>query len=284
MEEKSFDTLENVAIEAILTAFLDAFSDYEIKIEMPLEKFKEMLSTRSFCARYSMGCFVDGKLAGFVLFGYREINGQKYGYDIATGIIKAYQKKGLGDLLLKALLSKMKEWGMDYFVLEVLENNTPAQKLYLNNGFKISRKLNCYKKMLSKSAGETALEPVEGDEALQQIDEPGYLSFAPSWQNALTSYQNIKSQYHLEIVRECGSVVGYGMIHKERGDIMQVGLAPEKRNKESVEELINRLGARTQSDKLSFLNVEDGSELDKILRDLNFESTVNQFEMIYEVK
>ena len=276
-------TLENTTLDTIHHAFVDAFSEYEVPIDMPVEKLAEMLTTRSFCAAWSLGAFAGETLAGFILLGARELAGERVVYDVATGVTRASQQQGLGDRLLKDLLGRLPGWGARAFVLEVLEHNTAAQKLYRRNGFEISRKFNCYQKSFDAPQAAQFPPSTGSAEDLRALDLPAYLSFAPSWQNALESYHNNPGQYHLELVGEGGAVRAYGIVHRQRGDVMQLGVDPSRRSTDEVAGMLARLRAHTLSERLVFLNVEVGSALDRDLIALGFENTVNQFEMVCRV-
>ena len=64
-------SLVQTTIEEIHEAFIDAFSDYEVKLDMPVEKLQEMMLTRSYSKDHSLGYFKDGSLVGFLLVGSR---------------------------------------------------------------------------------------------------------------------------------------------------------------------------------------------------------------------
>ncbi len=144
MNNLQIKVLTGTPVEKIHEAFTDAFSEYEVRIDMPLEKLVEMMKTRDLNPDFSVGCFDGDLLVGFILTGYREIAGQKVCYDGGTGVIKAYQRKGIGEMMLKELLQFLKGKGISRFVLEVLENNTPAINLYEKYGFVKTRKLHCF--------------------------------------------------------------------------------------------------------------------------------------------
>ena len=63
----NYKTLDNTSIEIIHKAFIDAFSDYQVKIEMPIWKFEQMLRRRGYVPEMSIGAFVNETLIGFVL-------------------------------------------------------------------------------------------------------------------------------------------------------------------------------------------------------------------------
>src|SRR5690554_7716208 len=86
-----YKTLENTSIEEIHKVFIDSFSDYEINLDMPIEKLKEMILSRDIKTDYSMGCFDNVDLIAFLLCGVRDKDSIKVCHDGGTGVIKKYQ-------------------------------------------------------------------------------------------------------------------------------------------------------------------------------------------------
>ncbi|HUW40517.1 MAG TPA: GNAT family N-acetyltransferase [Rectinemataceae bacterium] len=278
--------LGNTSIEVIHAAFEDAFSDYEVAISMPVENLEEMMRTRSYRPELSIGYFSDSALVGFVLVGFRMIEGKRVCYDVATGVIRSFQKKGIGDELLKALLEMVEEERIDSFLLEVLVNNIPAQKLYERHGFRRTRRLNCFE-MPKSSREPDAFEGYSIDDPalrFEQIDGSLYTSFRPSWQNAWASFRNAADTYRLRSLSREGELVAYGIVHGERGGILQIGLAPAHRNARTLAQILQLLSESTKSEKLSYLNVESGSALEEIILQLGCAGTVDQYEMEYTAK
>lgn len=58
---------------------------------------------------------------------------------MTIGIKKAYQKQGLGKILLRQLIKEAKELGCQCMILEVNVNNHGALHLYQDMGFKTTR-------------------------------------------------------------------------------------------------------------------------------------------------
>lgn len=48
----SYETLENIGIETLHKTFLNAFSDYQVKTELPLFKFQQMLQRRGYVPKF----------------------------------------------------------------------------------------------------------------------------------------------------------------------------------------------------------------------------------------
>jgi ribosomal protein S18 acetylase RimI-like enzyme len=276
-------TLSNALIEEVYNAFTDSFSDYEVKMDMSIDRFEEMLITRSYSKEFSVGFYDKSILVGFLFIGYRKFEDKKIFYDAGTGVRKKYRRKGIGNELLNEIKKIMKENEINTFLLEVLENNASAIELYKKNGFKIKRRLNCYE--ISKvidhdnSINDRIVKNIDIEKDIEK-----YCSFKPSWQNAYESYLNIKDNYNVINWEKDNKIIGYGIIHKYNGNIMQIGIEPMYRNIETLSKFINGLINRTSSPKLKYLNVEDGSEMDSLLHKLDQKKIVSQYEMIYERK
>ena len=280
-----YRTMTEVDIKTIHEAFINAFSNYEVQIDMPLEKLKEMMKTRSFDERYSLGCFDKDELIGFSLSGYRVINGLRYCYDIATGIKQAYQNKHIGKDLVTHLITMLEKEGIDYFILEVLANNEAAQKIYINGGFEITRKLNCYKTMQKFDASLYDDYNVSYDpNIIETIDETEFNSYKPSWQNSLKSYKNCAEKHEVISLNIKDELIGYLIIHKLNGNIMQIGIRKDKRDIGFEQVLLSKMQKIFNLDKYSLLNVENGSYIDQKLKDIGFVNVVKQYEMQKRIK
>lgn len=74
----------------------------------------------------------NGTIAGFgcILLAAGE------GELVDIAVSPAYRKKGLGQMLMTALLEEARNKGTETLYLEVRQSNTPARSLYEKNGFK----------------------------------------------------------------------------------------------------------------------------------------------------
>lgn len=67
----SYRTLDNIQIEILHKAFVDAFSNYAVNMEIPIWKFEQMLQRRGYVPEISIGAFINETLIGFVINGCR---------------------------------------------------------------------------------------------------------------------------------------------------------------------------------------------------------------------
>lgn len=278
-----YKDLNSTPIEIIHAAFIDAFLEYEVKIDMPIAQLQDMLRTRSFSPNLSTGCFDNEQLVGFVLTGYRLINNQKICYDIATGVIKEYQNKKIGSQLIAEVLQMVKRNNIAQFRLEVLENNKAAQAIYQKSGFEISRKFKCFGLDIVGKEKSNDFDTISNipDSFFHHLNIRESVSFNPSWQNSIESYFNSKNE-HLTIgLLRNAQIIGHAIVHKENGSVLQFGLQPGFWNKNIEYFLINAIAQSVNTNHLRFINIEENSYADRTLESYGGKIEVNQFEMIY---
>ncbi len=296
-------TLKGVSREAIYRAFVEAFSDYEVDTRMSYGKFIEMMVTRDLNPAYSIGGFDGERLVSFILCGYRENGDLRRCYDGGTGTVKEFRRRGVGGALLSELIASLKVEGVHRFELEVLEHNAPAIALYAKNGFARTRKFECFEASASAFRGSALDAPgaagaaeVAGPEPdfpfrlfgnideCAALDHGDYLAFRPSWQNDIISIRNVQENYECLSLVADGLIAGYGLVHRTRGDIPQIGVHSFWRGRGVEKIIIRGLAARTASERLSVLNVEEGMHPGPELRMMGFSNFVNQYEMALDLQ
>ena len=275
-----FKNLTGVDITTIHAAFVDAFSQYAVPMTLSVADLSSMMQLRSYAAEHSLGCFVDGQLVGFVLVGVRQVQGVWRAYDVATGVIGAYQNQKIATQLLAQLTPRLTAAGMATFQLEVLVQNEAAQALYRKQGFQVTRRLCCYQKTWGHSGELVAHSSSSASlTALVDVDEVQFGSFVPSWQNALATYRIDPDQYHLETIVTGDELLAYGIIQRQTYTILQLGIAPHLRTPALLDTLLARLAQAVAAPRLRILNLEADSWLDQQFQALGWENMVNQYEM-----
>ncbi|MCE2849719.1 MAG: GNAT family N-acetyltransferase [Roseiflexaceae bacterium] len=276
----AFHPLTQTSIETIHPAFIDAFSAYEVPMELPLERLQSMMYIRNYVTELSLGCFVDEQLVGFVLVGARrDRNGILRTYDVATGVVRAFQNQKIGSQLLTHLIPMLTRAGAASFQLEVLEHNVAAQKLYTRHGFTQTRKFHCYQSTSMPTATEVVWATWGTDPTLlATVAEATYVSFVPSWQYALASYQRTATTCHVITAHDGANLVAYGII--EGASIMQIGILPAYRTPELLTGVLARLAHASAQTHLRIINVEAACWLDLQLVGMGWEHMISQYEMV----
>jgi ribosomal protein S18 acetylase RimI-like enzyme len=274
-------SLSNTPTEVVHRTFLRAFSDYEVQLDLPIEKFIQMIKNNDLNFAYSVGAFERDELIGFIMGGYRQIDGLACCYDGGTGILPEYRQKGIGKKLVSAWLDRLQKMAVDRVILEVLENNTPAIELYKKAGFQIERTFSCchYEGAAIQSSDHpyTLLDDIQ---TYIPLDCAPLLAFPPSWQNAKPAVVNDLESFAYAAVVESGQVVGYGLVHKVSGHIPQIGIRSDYSDKGLEAIILAELAQRTESRTFTYLNIEQGSSLERSLVGLGFERFIGQYEMV----
>jgi len=258
-----FRVLSENDFDSVHTAFLKAFSDYAIKIDMPREKLYEMLKRRGVVYSLSAGCFEGRELVGFILNGVDIINGEMTAYDTGTGVIPEFRGKKITGSIFDFLIPKMKKNGIKKYVLEVLKENEKAFNIYIQKGFQISRDFNCYR--VAKEDYSSAKKLKDTDlrvEKLSYINWREFRSFwdvQPSWQNSESSVNRSEDKKAFLGVYKKQELMAYAVLYPSTGDLAQLAVKKNFRGNGAGTLLLKACLA--VSDKpLSILNVEDSDK------------------------
>lgn len=90
------------------------------------------------------GVCVNDDVAAPVLCGYAGI---AVGIDadvMTMGVLPDFRGRGLGRVLMDALIDVARRWGSERVFLEVRESNAAAISLYENSGFEVVGRTKCY--------------------------------------------------------------------------------------------------------------------------------------------
>jgi len=279
----AYRTLNNVSIETLHEAFQNAFSDYQVEMNLSIETFKQMLQRRGYAPEISIGAFKDDRLVGFILNGLRNLNGKTTVYDIGTGVIIDYRRQGVTSNMLLNVKEVLKQKQIEQYLLEVIQSNTSALQLYKKEGFKIRRNFSCFK-IDKKSYVPVKNYKVEHTDqmAWEQLRE--FWDFEPSWQNSIDSVNAVSKEFLYSIVHYDNTIAGYGIINKKTGDIPQFAVKKVYRGNGIGRSIVTDLIENTESKKISILNVDDESKCMKdFLLKLEFEPIVSQYEMLLHI-
>ncbi|NFE19207.1 GNAT family N-acetyltransferase [Clostridium botulinum] len=281
-----YDTLENIGIETLHETFLNAFSDYQVKMDLPLFKFQHMLQRRGYVSKVSIGAFNNETLVGFVLNGVRNWDGKLTAYDTGTGIIEAYRKQGITSNMLLNVRRLFQQMGVEQYLLEVIQSNTSALQLYKKQGFKILRDFECFHLDKNKYNPITTykVEHVDMINPNDWRELTEFWDFVPSWQNSIDSINAVSDSFIYSIVRFDDNIVGYGVIDKKTGDIPQIAVNKNYRRKGIARNILTDLIKNTESYNINVINVDGRSKSMKdFLLKLGFECGVSQYEMILKL-
>lgn len=279
----SYEILDRTSTETLHKTFLDAFSDYQVKMDLPIWKFKQMLQRRGYTPEMSIGAFKNEMLVGFVLNGFRNWNKKSTVYDLGTGVTTDYRRQGITSNMLLNIKEALKQKQVEQYLLEVIKSNTSAVELYKKQGFEIQREFQCFQLDKNKY-NQITTHKVEHVDRINLRQLTGFWDFKPSWQNSIDSISAIPEAFLYSIVRFDNTIVGYGIIDKKTGDIPQIAVNRDYRGNGIARSIMTDMIKNTESYKISVLNVDDQSKSTKdFLLELGFEYSVGQYEMLLKI-
>ena len=232
----------------------------------------------------SVGAFADRTLVGFILNGVREWDNKKTIYDLGTGVIPDFRRTGIMEGLLNLVRTICMENKISVYQLEVIRDNEKALTLYKKQGFRINRILNCYQLTDKiKEPGVYKVWKLEHPEKLQDDQwtvVKDFWTYPPSWQNAKDAVCAIAKSFSYTIVKFDGNLIGYGIVDKIKGDIVQLAVHPQYRRMGVATEILLDLFKQTKSLEMRVINVDERDQaLNALLKKLKFSVFVKQYEM-----
>ncbi|MDD3997306.1 MAG: GNAT family N-acetyltransferase [Sphaerochaetaceae bacterium] len=274
--------LSKVSHADIHTAFLRAFSDYQIPVKETTQEMTVENVQRGIDYDASFGALSDnGDLVGFIFCGVRNNDGILKYYDGGTAIIPEWRGRGIGGLLLDAVLSDANSRGACEFVLEVIQDNLKARKLYESRGFTIARNLRCYKKSLedipSKTSFSCTVHTPSMDEYIE-VSESLVLSYIPSWQNTNSSVVSVFKHLVIRVMNHGGKPVGYYVLNPHTGHILQMSAIGESPS--IYRDLIAHAKSCTIANMVKFINIDKSSAFISFLEEDGWKLLIDQYEMI----
>src|SRR5215216_4987635 len=117
-------------LPSLYDCFLEAFSDYEVDMQMSREQFEQRIARDGVELEISAGAFDDGKMIGFYMNGVGLWQGKQTAYDAGTGVIPEYRGRGVAKDLFAFVVERLREVSVSQYLLEVLTSNDRAVSLY----------------------------------------------------------------------------------------------------------------------------------------------------------
>jgi GNAT superfamily N-acetyltransferase len=197
-------TLTAADFDVIYEAFLDAFSDYVVRLSPARAQLEEMLTRRDYVPEMSVGMFEEGRLVAFTLNGVEDDRA----YDSGTGVVVSHRRRGLARQVMNPCFEVL---GNRPYVLEVIDSNAAAIELYRGLGFRETRGLQGW--MLESQSLRVA-ESQSGSAPLRLCD---FATLRPFWQNSDASIARARDE-HVTLAGETGEVV----LFPNTGDLAQL--------------------------------------------------------------
>ncbi|MEO7767168.1 MAG: GNAT family N-acetyltransferase [Ferruginibacter sp.] len=247
-------SLACIDVQCLRTCFNAAFKNYYKPILLSREEFSEKLITEAIDLKLSFGIFAQDELVGFILNGVDISGHQKVAYNTASGILPEYRGYKLSYLLYEQSISELKKAGVNKIILEVIEQNVAAKKVYEHFGFNITRKLNSY-------AGKPVLRELAAVE-IETLASPDWelirknCEWKPSWQYSTNCIKRAQSNYTLQVASSNKQPVAYCISNFNTGMVAHFGCSEIDSKEKYLSALFSQVNGVNNQQNTSVINVD----------------------------
>jgi ribosomal protein S18 acetylase RimI-like enzyme len=255
--------------------FCHAFSNYKVPFSLTEEEFDLRIHKKlNIDYDLSGGTFDGDEMIGFILHTSNIYQGIPTAFNGGTGVIPGFRNQKTGEELYDFLIPKIISKSIARILLEVIDTNEQAIRLYEKIGFAFRRLFLCYK--LEDSSYFSSVDDETELGSREDIIEE-FTDFEPSFVDSKN--QLLEGNETVLVVKKSGATIGYLAFQPLLGRIAQIAVSRLHRNQGIAKTLIK--GALNRSDKkLTVMNVpEDEDGFHRLLTTCGFENQVNQFEM-----
>lgn len=266
--------LDDSDFDSLYKTFNLAFSGYAVKLQPTLEEFHHRIRNKLHLDRDISAAAFDGdEMVGFIVHASNIYQGIPTAYNGGTGVLPGFRNQRTAEQLYSFLIPRIQAKFLARILLEVIDTNELAIKLYEKIGFTFKRRFLCYKQT-SRISLEPSITIKEG--TISDVDF-SFMDFDSSFMD---------SEEHLSLGNESvllayrnDDLAGYIIYQPHLGRISQMAVSRLFRHERIGESLIAEL--QKKCDKtLTIMNIpEDEVGFDAFLKKCGFENQVNQFEM-----
>lgn len=260
MMQASQFTVQSLAcidLQSLRNCFNASFKNYYIPFQLSKEEFSEKLITEAIDLKLSFGIFIGDELVGFILNGIDISGVQKIAYNAASGILPEYRGIKLSYLLYEHSIQQLKQEGVSKIILEVVEQNIPAKKIYEHFSFTVTRKLNSY-------MGRPVLHEMQPIE-IETLTSPDWdlirknCEWKPSWQYNTNCIKRGQSNYTLQVACNNKEPVAYCISNFNTGTVAHFGGSEIDCKEKYLAALFRQVNGVNNNQHTSVINVDNNA-------------------------
>jgi ribosomal protein S18 acetylase RimI-like enzyme len=279
--------LDKSFIPAIHKCWMKSFADYQIDISyLTLDKMVCRAKMDRVDYELSVGAFCNNEMVGFLLIAIDTLDGELCAFDAGTGVVPECRGRGVAGSLFEFALPKLRSVGVKKFLLEVLQNNPSAIRVYMKTGFTIACDYNCYKLDIT-------------DCKLKKFDMP-YIRVKPISKNEIENYKNfidweVSWEYNFSAINSIDDniiingafvndmCIGFIVYYPTLSWIFMLAVDRNFRNQMIGTLLLSKLLDSTKTNFIKFNNLLPDHCICKFLEKHGFKLYATQYEMVYSL-
>lgn len=273
-----YRTLENESISSIIKCANEAFSDYEIPLQ--LDEKDIVYRWKEANVRYDLSCgaYLDNKLVGIIINAADMLDDKFIAFDMMTGVIPSQQGNNLLNEMLDFSKIQFKKYEVDTYYLEVLQTNEKAVHIYTKLGFEKSKDFACFAGEITNEVDNQMVifTPLSD---MHIIDVVRYPLSSSSFENSYEKISRNISDHDIVYMSEGSLINSFIIINKETLKVKQLYCE----TKEQLASLLSVLKKEYGSIKINNIDA-DNTELVENIKDLGLDNFTNQYQMKMELK
>lgn len=259
-------------------AFIGAFSDYMVGFQPTSAQFDQRINYKfKIAPSLSALAWHEETPVGFVLHTLNDYQGKRTAYNGGTGVISQYRNTGVASSIYGFLIPKITSSGAERILLEMIDENSYAGKLYESLGFRFTRVLKCFRLKSQILPNQTHRIVLSKKWKAQYHNHFSFMpSFMDSPEQIVHNLQNeiILEAYHQE------ELAGHLIFQPLLGRISQLAIKPSLRGLGISRSLLAECQKLSEIKRLTIMNIpEDQHASIDALQSLGFENELNQFEL-----
>ena len=266
--------LANTDLETIVDCLNKSFAGYYVQMSSDVEYWKSRFHMARINMQLSYGGFSQGQLVAFILTGVDTYEELLTAYNGGTGVIPEFRNQHLVDKLYEFAVPHFRAQGIRRCMLEVIEQNKRAIKVYERIGFYKTKFYHCFKGFLPEKNEGIHLREVE----FSEMDIPAIqASQLLCWDHTSAAMKLSGRNFKCYSVETESGLIGYFMINPDNGYISQISLL-ESINENNCDRLVDAVGCVFPSVKMNNIDARRHPLISSLQRK-GMENFINQFEM-----
>lgn len=257
--------LNHLPFDEVVQAFLSSFEQYFVELPKDKDYWQKRFSQSGVDWSLSFGMFEEHRLVGFIIHSVGNHQGQLTAYNAGTGVIPKFRGQKIIDALYDFAIPELKKSGIQKCLLEVIDENEAALRVYSRIGFQRLRQLMSFAGKLTKRTAAVSSTKVEAEEILELYEEEHYC-----WDHYLSVVKRSEAGFYL--VQRDHQVLGY-FTTDTTGNLQHLE-SPGSH----YDEILDAVASLHQNVRIK--NVpEERKSLISVLKDRSFSNLINQYEM-----
>lgn len=263
--------LARTELSEIVHCLVRAFKGYFVKMPDSVDYWQSRFKGARVDFSLCFGVFDEGKLVAFIINGIDTHNGKLTAFNTGTGVLAPYRGQALVDKMYAFALPKFRTAGIEKCMLEVIEANARAIRVYERIGFRVKRRFLCFK---GEIRAETMLASIEKIPLQQFLTLDNAVHRYYSWDNINTAIEQSGVYEAYSVKQNDGQTIGHFVLNPNNNYIAQLEAYEEENF------VLLMAGLQKITSKVKINNVDDQRAIYvQQLLQFGLENHINQYEM-----